>query len=102
MFGTSYGIHKNAKSYRGFLREIKRKKIGNVQLGYKDKQRQAEALQVKSDFILISANSSFPFFNNYFCQCSFLNYIGSSRRRSTSKRIEKLDLYHSFNVTKFN
>ena len=44
LFGTSYGVHKNSKSYREFLREIKRKKIGNVQLGYKDKQRQAEAL----------------------------------------------------------
>ena len=44
MFGTSYGIHKNSKLYREFLREIKRKKIGNVQPGYKDKQRQAEAL----------------------------------------------------------
>ena len=44
MYGSSYGVHKNSKSYKNFLREIKRKKIGNVQPGYKDKQREAEAL----------------------------------------------------------
>ena len=43
-FGTSYGVHKNSKSYKNFYREIKRKKIGNVQPEYKDKQRKAEAL----------------------------------------------------------
>ena len=44
MYGSSYGVHKNCKSYKNFHREIKRKKIGNVQPGYKDKQREAEAL----------------------------------------------------------
>ena len=44
MYGSSYGVHKNCKSYKKFLREIKRKKIGNVQPEYKDKQREAEAL----------------------------------------------------------
>ena len=44
MFGMSYGVHKNCKSYKNFLREIRRKKIGNVQPEYKDKKREAEAL----------------------------------------------------------
>ena len=44
MYGTSYGVHKNSKSYKNIYREIKRKKIGNVQPGHKDKQRKAEAL----------------------------------------------------------
>ena len=43
-FGTSFRIHKNSKLFKDFLREIKRKKIGNVQPEYKDKQREAEAV----------------------------------------------------------
>ena len=42
--GTSYRVHKNSKSYKDFVKEIKQKKIRNVQPKYKDKQREAEAL----------------------------------------------------------
>ena len=44
MFGTSYGIHRNSKSYKNFTREMKRQKIRNVQPEYTDKPREAEAL----------------------------------------------------------
>ena len=44
MYGSSYRVHKNCKSYKNFLRAIKRKKIRNVQPEYKDKRREAEAL----------------------------------------------------------
>ena len=41
---TYYGVHKNFKVYKYFLKEIQSKKIGNVQPEYEDKQKKAEAL----------------------------------------------------------
>ena len=66
-FGMCYGFHQNSKLYKGFLKELQLKKIRNVQLENKEKRKEAEAVQVISFILLISANSSFLLFlNNYF------------------------------------
>ena len=43
-YGTYYKFHQNSKLYKDFLKEIKLKKVGNVEPEYKEKQKEAKAV----------------------------------------------------------
>ena len=44
LFGINYGVHRNSKLYKDFLKLIQHKNIGNVQPQHIEKQKEAETL----------------------------------------------------------